>query len=127
MLLATTLAALGSYALMLAAYFFPRQRLFHIPAMFAVIVFDLALPVYLYLHRDWWERLIEHQEIFSPLIWMHFTLFAAMYALDAVQILTGRKLLAGDDKAREDHRSQAKMLLGVRGLVIISGAMLANP
>ena len=127
MLLATTLAALGSYLLMLAAYFLPRQRLFHIPAMFAVMVFDLALPLYLYLHRDWWHRLVEQQEIFSPLIWMHVTLFVVMYALDAVQILTARKMLQGDERAREDHRTQAKALLIVRGLVIVSGAILANP
>jgi len=127
MLLATTLTALGSYLLMLAAYFMPRQRLFHIPAMLAVMAFDLALPLYLYLNRDWWHRLIEQHEIFSPLLWMHAALFIAMYALDAVQILTGRRLLKGDETARDDHRTQAKILLGVRGLVILSGGMLASP
>lgn len=127
MLLITTLAAISSYLLMLAAYFLPRQRWFHIPSMLAVIVFDVSLPVYLYLHRDWWHRLIEQQEIFSPLIWMHFTLFIAMYALDGAQIHTARRMLKGDEAAREDHRTQARALLIVRGLVIVSGAILANP
>lgn len=127
MLLITTLAALVSYLLMLAAFFLPRQRLFHIPVMLAVMVFDVALPIYLYLHRDWWHRLIEKQEILSSLVWMHLILLLAMYALDAVQILSARKMLKGDEAAREDHRSQAKALLLVRGLVIVSGGMLANP
>ena len=124
MLLAILVA---SYLLMLTAYFLPRQRLFHIPAMFAVMAFDLALPVYLYTHRDWWHRLVEQQEIFSPLIWMHFALFFVMYALDGAQILSGRKLLKGGEAIRADHRAQARILLVVRGLVIVSGAILANP
>ena len=127
MLLITTLAAIFSYLLMLAAYFLPRQRYFHIPVMAATMVFDLALPVYLYLHRDWWHRLIEQQEIFSSLVWMHFLLFITMYALDAAQIHTARKILRGDPAARNDHHVQGKTLLWVRGLVILSGGILANP
>jgi len=127
MLLITTLAAVFSYLLMLAAYFLPRQRWFHIPVMFAIMTFDLALPVYLYLHRDWWHRLVEQQELFSSLVWMHFILFIAMYALDAAQIYSARKMLQGDEAARADHHTQAKALLIVRGLVILSGGMLANP
>jgi len=127
MLLLTTVSAFFSYLLMLAAYFMPRRRFFHIPVMLAVIVFDLALPIYLYLNRDWWHRLIEQQEIFSSLVWMHLILLIAMYALDAVQILTARKMLKGDMTARNDHHTQGKALLIVRGLLIVSGAILANP
>ena len=58
---------------------------------------------------------------------MHVTLFIAMYALDGAQIHTARKMLKGDAAARADHHSQAKALLIVRGLVILSGAILANP
>lgn len=127
MLLTTSLAALFSYLLMLAAYFRPRQRFFHIPVMIAIMVFDVSLPVYLYLHRHWWHRLIEQQEIFSSLVWMHLILLIAMYALDAVQINTARKMLKGDLAARNDHHTQGKALLVVRGLLILSGAILANP
>jgi len=127
MLLTTSIAAFFSYLIMLAAYFLPRQRWFHIPVMFAIMVFDVAMPIYLYLHREWWHRLIEQQELFSSLVWMHFMLFFAMYALDVVQIQTARKMLKGDKAAREEHHSQAKALLVVRALVIISGAILARP
>lgn len=127
MLPITTLAAAFSYLLMLAAYFLPRWRWFHIPVMLSVMAFDVSLPVYLYLHRRWWHRLIEQQEIFSSLVWMHLILLISMYALDAVQILTARKILKGDETARAEHRSQGKALLIVRGLVIVSGAILADP
>lgn len=127
MSLTVSLVAVLSYLLMLVAYFRPRQRGFHIPVMLAIIAFDVSLPVYLYLHRNWWHRLIEQQEIFSSLIWMHFILFIAMYALDAVQIITARKMLKGDSSAREDHHAQGKALLIVRGLLIVSGAILASP
>lgn len=127
MLLTTSLAAVLSYLLMLAAYFRPRQRYFHIPAMFAIMAFDVSLPIYLYLHRHWWHRLIEQQEIFSSLVWMHLILLIAMYALDVAQILTARKMLKGIASARADHHTQAKALLVVRGLLILSGAILVNP
>jgi len=127
MLLTTSLAALFSYLLMLAAYFLPRQRFFHIPVMIAIMVFDVALPIYLYLHRNWWHRLIEQQDIFSSLVWMHFILLITMYALDIVQINSARKILKGDNSARDDHHTQGKTLLIVRGLLILSGAILANP
>jgi hypothetical protein len=127
MLLTASLTALFSYLLMLAAYFMPRRRYFHIPVMVATILFDVSLPVFLYLHRDWWHRLVEQQEIFSSLVWMHLILLITMYALDAIQIHTARKILKGDASAHGDHHSHGKALLIVRGLVIISGAILANP
>jgi hypothetical protein len=112
---------------MLAAYFLPRKRFFHIPVMIAIMVFDAGMPVFLYLHRHWWHRLIEQQDIFSSLVWMHFILLITMYALDGAQIHTARKIFKGDLTARDDHHSQGKALLIVRGLVIVSGAILANP
>ena len=127
MLLTISLVAIFSYLLMLAAYFLPRRRYFHIPVMIAIMLFDVSVPIYLYLHRNWWHRLVEQQEIFSSLVWMHFILFFAMYALDAVQILTARKMLKGDLTARVDHHTQGKALLVVRGLVVLSGAILASP
>jgi len=127
MQITVTLAVFFSYLLMLAAYFLPRQRFFHIPAMLAIIIFDMGVPIYLYMHREWWQRLIEKQEILSSLVWMHFFLLIAMYVLDAIQIYTASKVLKGDQTAREEHKAHGKALLVVRGLVIVSGAMLANP
>jgi hypothetical protein len=121
------IAAACTYLLMLAAYFLARHRLFHIPAMIAVVSFDLGMPVYLYTHRNWWHRLIEEQDLFSFLVWMHFGLLITLYGLEAAQIYTASKLLRGDGAARRDHRNQGKALLMVRGLVIATGAILANP
>jgi hypothetical protein len=119
------IAASLIWLLMLVAYHLPRQRWFHIPAMLAAIAFDIGMPFYLYTHRDWWKQLIDHQDIFSFLTWMHFGLLAVMYALEVMQILTARRLLRGDAAARKDHHSQGRALLWVRALAIFSGGILA--
>ncbi len=121
------IAALLSYALMVAAYFLHRIRLFHVPVMVAIIVFDIAMPVYLYTHRNWWKRLIEEGDITSFLVWMHLGLLITMFVLDGAQVLTALKIFKGDQSARADHRTQGKALLAVRGLVVLTGAALANP
>jgi len=124
---ATVLAASLSYLLMLAAYFLPRHRFFHIPGMVSVILFDVGMPFYLYTHRNWWHRLIEQQDIVSFGVWMHFGLLVTMYSLYAAQIYTAARLLKGDPDARSAHHSQGKAILAVRGLVIVTGAILYNP
>src|SRR5512135_1053950 len=93
------IAALLSYALMVVAYFLHRVRLFHVPVMLAIILFDLAMPVYLYTHRNWWKRLIDEGDITSFLVWMHLGLLITMYVLDGAQILTARRIFKGDAAA----------------------------
>jgi hypothetical protein len=122
----TIVAAFLSYLLMLAAYFLARYRFFHVPAMISIMFFDLGMPVYLYTHRHWWHRLIVKQDIFSFLVWMHFGLIFTMYALEAAQIYTARGIFRGDPDARQEHHAQGKALLLVRGLVIITGSILAD-
>jgi hypothetical protein len=121
------LAAAAGYVFMLAAYFLARHRVFHIPTMLAVIVFDLGMPFYLYTHRDWWQRLIVDQDLFSFLVWMHFGLLIGVYGLEAAQLYTARRILRGDAEARRNHHAQGKALLVVRGLVILTGGFLASP
>lgn len=121
-----TLACL-TYLIMLVAFFMPRRRYFHILVMVSVIIFDVCMPFYLYTHRDWWKQLIEHQDILSFLVWMHFGVLAVMYALEYLQFKTARKMLRGDAEARADHRAQGKAMLAVRALVILSGGLLTSP
>jgi len=123
----TTTAALLSYVLMVAAYFLHRQRWFHVPVMLSIIVFDIAMPFYLYLHRNWWKRLVEEGDLASFLVWMHLGLLITMFVLDGAQIVTARRIFKGDQAARADHRTQGRALLAVRGLVVLTGAILANP
>ena len=118
---------LATYALMLAAYFYSRYRWFHVPVMILIMIVDILFPFYLYLTRDWYKRLIVHEQIFSSLIWMHFGLILALYALYFLQIQTGRKIFAGNHEARGEHRSQAKAILLVRGLVIATALLLVDP
>ena len=127
MTLSPFLAACASYLLMLAAYFLPKRRAFHMPAMGATIIFDVAMPFFLVTHRNWWHRLIEQNDIFSFLVWMHFGLLITMYALEAAQIATARQILKGVPSARAAHHSQGRALLMARGLVIVTGGFLAEP
>lgn len=120
------LVASATYLLMLAAYYLPRRRYFHIPVMVSCILFDIGLPIYLYTHRDWWKRLIDHQEILSSLVWMHLCLLVVLYVLYVTQALTAQKIFKGDKEARISHHTQGKLLLIVRALAIFSGAILAN-
>jgi hypothetical protein len=118
---------LATYVLMLTAYHYSRYRWFHVPVMVAIIVTDILFPFYLYLTHDWYKRLIVHEEIFSFLIWMHFGLILTLYALYYLQIQTARKIFAGDHDARGEHRSQAKAIVLVRGLVIATALLLVDP
>jgi len=121
------LVALATYLLMLAAYRFHSIRLFHIPVMIGMVLFDLGMPFYLYLHRDWKTRLIDQGDIFSFMVWCHFGLLIALFVLYGMQVLAGRRLLINDESAREEHRALAKGILFTRALVLISGALLAEP
>ena len=118
---------IATYLLMLAAYRYARFRWFHVPVMVTIAVVDVLFPFYLYLTHDWYRRLIVHQEIFSFLIWMHFGLVMTLYVLYFLQIQTARKIFAGNDAIRAEHRSQGTAILLVRGLVIATALMLVDP
>ncbi len=121
------LFAIVIYLLMVLAFFLAKWRFFHVPVMVLAILFDLLIPVYLILTKDWYKRLIEQEEIFSFMIWMHFILVLTLYALYGLQIMTIKKMINGDEVARKEHRTQGVGILIARGLVILSAAMLIDP
>jgi hypothetical protein len=127
MTLTPFIAAITSYMLMLAAYFLPKHRAFHMPVMGATIIFDVAMPFFLATHRNWWHRLIEQNDIFSFLVWMHFGLLITMYALEAAQMASALQILKGVPTARSAHHSQGRALLVARALVIMTGGIMAEP
>ncbi len=118
-----------TYLLMFAAFFKPQHRKFHVSTMVFVMLFDMAIPVYLYIYRDWYTRLFLHGDISSFLVWMHFIMVLSLYILYVFQIQIGRKLLRGDTESslRVDHRGQGKGILVVRGLALLTGALLIEP
>lgn len=121
------IVAIATYLLMLAAYRFHQIRLFHVPVMVGIMLFDLSMPFYLYLNRDWKTRLIDQGDLFSFMVWCHFGLLIALFVLYGMQILAGRKLLGNDESARAEHQALAKGVLLTRALVIVSGALLVQP
>ena len=127
MFVETVVAGILTYVLMLLAFYLHRIKSFHVPVMIFIILFDLFMPVYLYSTRDWKTRLIDDGDIFSFGVWMHFGLLIALFVLYAIQILAGRKLLQGDQSDRVEHKNIAKGILAVRALVILTGALLAQP
>lgn len=88
------------------------------------MLFDLTFPVYLYSTRDWKTRLIDHGDILSFGVWMHFGLLISLFVLYVLQIMAGRRLLANDDSIRQEHANLAKGILLVRALVLLSGVLL---
>ncbi len=123
----TVLFVAVTYLLMVAAVYRARLRRFHVPVMATIVVIDIFFPVYLYLTKDWIRRLFENEEIFSFLIWMHLILVITLYTLYVFQVKLGRRLLAGDETARADHRAQGRGILVVRALMVITGALLVEP
>jgi len=119
-------AALLTYGLMLAAFRYAKQRSFHVPIMISVILFDLGMPIYLYINKDWYRRLIMESEITSLLVWIHLMMIVMMYALYVMQVKTALRLLRDDDSVRIDHGAQGRATLLVRGLVIFTGALLVE-
>lgn len=118
--------AFASYLLMLLAFHWSARRLLHVPVMVSLMLFDLGMPFYLYATRDWYKRLIEHGDIASFGVWMHLGLVLTLYALYVVQVSSVRGVLRGDAEARTNHHGQGKAILVVRGLVILTGALLAE-
>ena len=125
-----------TYLLMLAAMYWHRVRRFHISVMVSVMLFDIAMPFYLVMTRDWKTRLLDDGDILSFGIWMHFGLIITLYVLYVIQVQTALKMLRSGKQAvdvnnletvHREHRAQGIGILLARALVIITGAILADP
>jgi len=120
----TILAVIVSFVAMGLAYRFARIRILHIVAMIMVMAFDILFPLYLYLANDWYKRLIEKEQIFSFSIWMHFMLIIVLYTLYVIQAQAGRKLWAGGNEIRQEHKLQGRGIMVARLMVFITGVLL---
>jgi len=123
------LVTLATYVLMLVAFRLHAVRGFHMPVMLAIIAYDVCFPVYLVLNRDFYGRLIEHEEILSFGVWMHLMVVVVLYFLYVVQVRSALVLKrdGGAVEARQSHHNQAKGILIVRALVIFTGFLLYDP
>jgi hypothetical protein len=123
----TVWVALVTYVLMLVALRYSKRRVFHVPVMILVMLFDLGMPVYLYLNKEWHRRLIVESDLLTSLpLWTHIVMIIMLYALYVVQIRTALRLLRGDDSVRSDHHDQGRGVLLIRAIVIVSGALLVE-
>jgi len=129
-------AASLTLLLMLAAMYWHRLRRFHVSVMVSVMLFDMAMPFYLVSTRDWKTRLLDDGDILSFGVWMHFGLIVTLYVLYVIQVQTALKILRSGKKTvdvdeleamHRDHRAQGIGILLARTLVIVTGAILADP
>ena len=104
--------------------------------MVSVMLFDITMPFYLVATRDWKTRLLVDGDILSFGVWMHFGLLITLYVLYVIQVQTALKILRSGKKAvdvdeletaHREHRAQGIGILLARALVIITGAILAEP
>ncbi len=129
----SVLLVLMSFVLLAAAWYWRKQRRFHIAAMSFLMVFDFFFPVYLYLTHDWWKRLIVDGEIFSFSLWSHLILVMVLYALYVLQVMAGRTMLQNvpdsedHQRTRDEHRKQFIGIVVMRLLVLASGALMIIP
>jgi len=89
------------------------------------MAYDLCVPFYLYTARNWPHILIDKGGILDYLVWMHVVLDILLFVLYAMQVHAGISLWKGSRESRMPHAQQAKLILAVRFLVIISGGLLA--
>ncbi len=116
-----------THLLMITAYFIHAHRRWHASIMVSIIIIDTGFPFYLYLTHDWWHRLIEKEEIFSFLLWMHFILIITLYMFYAMQVHAALRIIRHhDEEARVDHKSQARGIILLRTLVLMTGALLVD-
>jgi hypothetical protein len=123
----TVLYIAATYVIMFIAYRLPHWPWLHRPVMSIIICLDLLFPFYLYATKDWGRRLIDEGEMFSFMIWLHLILLMTLYMLYFVQVRSARALLRGEEGARSEHKSQGLGIMIIRGLVLVSGAMLVEP
>jgi len=114
-----------SMLIMLVAYWWPRPRIWHVSVMAVCMLYDLSIPFYLFYARNWPHILIDQGEILDYLVWMHVFFDILLFVLYVMQIREGISLWRGSRESRLPHSQQAKMILAVRILVILTGGMLA--
>lgn len=114
-----------TYLLMLLAWYFHRPRVLHVGAMAICMVYDLCVPFYLFYTRHWMHLLIDKGMILDFLLWMHIGLDIMLFVMYYMQIRAGLQVWRGVPGMRDMHRQQGKVILVVRILVVLSGALLA--
>ena len=114
-----------TYLLMLLAWYFHRPRVLHVGVMAICMVYDLCVPFYLYYTRNWMHLLFDKGEILDFLVWMHVGLDIMLFVVYFMQIRAGIQVWKGVPGARDLHRQQGTVILVVRILVVLSGALLA--
>jgi hypothetical protein len=114
-----------TYLLMLLVWWFHRPRILHVGIMVTCMIYDVCLPFYLFFARHWIHLLFDKGEILDFLVWMHVGLDILLFVVYAMQIRVGIQVWRGVPGVRDMHRQQGNVIIAVRLLVLLSGALLA--
>lgn len=114
-----------TYLFMLYAWWFHRPRILHVVIMAICMIYDVCVPFYLFFARHWIHLLFDKGEILDFLVWFHVGLDIMLFVVYAMQIRVGIQVWRKVPGVRDVHRQQGNVIIVVRLLVLLSGALLA--
>jgi hypothetical protein len=114
------------YALMIFGITKRRNRKIHVPVMSAVLILDVILILQIELGRSAVEK--ASKALVNPLILNVHVSFAVLSVVFYVLlVITGRKLLKGDNKIRPRHRLFGWSAFALRTLTLITSFFAVVP
>lgn len=114
------------YSMMVFGILKRRNRKIHVPTMTAVLIWDVILILQIELSRGAVEK--ASKAIVNPMILnihVSFALLSVVFYI--LLVITGRKLLAGDNQIRARHRLFGWSAFALRTLTLITSFFAVAP
>lgn len=107
------------YSMMVFGIFNRKNRKIHVPTMTAVLIWDVILILQIELTRGAVEK--ASKAVINPMILNIHVSFAVLSVVFYILlVITGRKLLAGDNQIRAKHRLFGWTAFTLRTLTLIT-------
>ncbi len=114
------------YSMMVFGILKRRNRKIHVPTMTAVLIWDVILILQIELSRGAVEK--ASKAIVNPMILNIHVSFAVLSVVFYILlVITGRKLLAGDNQIRARHRLFGWSAFALRTLTLITSFFAVAP
>lgn len=112
--------------MMVFGIFQRKNRKVHVPTMAAVLIWDVILILQIELSRGAVEK--ASKAVVNPMILnIHVTFAVLSVVFYILLVLTGRKLLAGDNQIRGRHRLFGWSAFTLRTLTLITSFFAVAP
>lgn len=114
------------YSMMVFGILKRKNRKIHVPTMTAVLIWDVILILQIELSRGAVEK--ASKAIVNPMILNIHVSFAVLSVVFYILlVITGRKLLAGDNQIRARHRLFGWSAFALRTLTLITSFFAVAP